>query len=757
MAASKMTVLQVVSKRDELQDRDSTRNESYDEVLKFYGGDTYRNIKKQGFVGGIAQALSSIFTPKAQDEGAELKTPINLVKPAIENKVAFLALPPTVRVIEPPDELAPVPQLTAGTAPPSGGMAGPAQVGAMAAGETQPTGIEPVQAPSTPPPTGQIPTPPPGSPMSVGPTNDDWATDFADRLERVIHSLLAQSNMPQRCRDVAWSMSAMDGAVIGVWPDMRHKRPRIFTRTPQDFFPESYDPDGLDLKLALWTEEITGSEVATRYGDAIGKKYAGRTDVDIIQCIDESAFYTVLDKKEWAHPPMDNMTGVVPIVCVGSLGLPGMIFGSNDFKDAIPVAKEINYHMYLIDEVAASLVRPTIAVKDPINVPENIAIGTGGTITMGPNGSVELLGPLPLPNAFWQLGAQLENWFNLISDNPDVLRSSDAGGLTTGAGFNAKLGPIAARQQTKLEILMSAWRQVIKYMLIMWANFPGMKEVTASGVQMKESFYIRATPQDFMIDGEIWTEMDVFLSAQSFIDRQGNAVEIMQLYQNELMDWDTAVDNLQQITDKRRTRSRIDKDRQWKAEGMATAQAAAQSVMTANTPISDQQKTNYGLERGFIGETGEMPGPQAKMAEAPPEMGAPAPEASAMQAGDTAEEIVSVLREFFSGIGKLRGAVWFGGDPVLQPAKIAQSDSWKVDVWLTDPQDQGTITRAAENVEVIYGHLRFHRGQPSPEEQAIQVSQGGPVEEPEPEEPAAPAAGGELPPELQALIGGENA
>ena len=46
----------------------------------------------------------------------------------------------------------------------------------------------------------------------------------------------------------------------------------------------------------------------------------------------------------------------------------------------------------------------------------------------------------------------------------------------------------------------------------------------------------------------------MFLQAQSFMDRQGNAVEIMQLYQNELIDWDTAVDNLQQVTNKKRTR-----------------------------------------------------------------------------------------------------------------------------------------------------------------------------------------------------------
>jgi YidC/Oxa1 family membrane protein insertase len=67
----------------------------------------------------------------------------------------------------------------------------------------------------------------------------------------------------------------------------------------------------------------------------------------------------------------------------------------------------------------------------------------------------------------------------------------------------------------------------------MWANFPGMKAVTSSGIKAKEPFYLKAEPSDFMIDGELWTEVDVFLQAQSYMDRQGNAVEIMQLYQRE--------------------------------------------------------------------------------------------------------------------------------------------------------------------------------------------------------------------------------
>lgn len=119
--------------------------------------------------------------------------------------------------------------------------------------------------------------------------------------------------------------------------------------------------------------------------------------------------------------------------------------------------------------------------------------------------------------------------------------------------------------------------------------------------------------------------------------------------------------------------------------------------------------------------------------------------------GDTAADVVDTLREFFSTIPKLRGSVWFGGDPILNPEKLA-GDQWTVDVWITDPQDQGTITRAAENIEVIYGHLRFHRGQPDPDERAELVASPSQSQAPEPEEGEVPE--GAMPPELEQILGG---
>jgi len=714
-----------------LKSRDSARNTSYNEILLMYSGNLLRNTKRLGFFAGITASLSSIFVPHDGDEDKSIQTPINLIKPAIENKVAYLSFPPTVRVIPPPAQFAP------GAAAPALGAGAPTPL-ALGAG-APPPGAPPIGADAA---AQSLAAPPAGAPPAVtapsavpGAPDPDWSENIADRLEQVIASLLALSNMPKRCRDVAWSVSAMDGAIIGVWPDIKHGVPRIFTRTPQDFYPVAYDADGLELSQAVWMEPMNGDDIMARWGVP---DYIGQVDIEVVQMIDEQHFYTLLNHEQWAHPPVENPIGVVPIVCVGALGLPGMIFGSTDIKDAIPVAKQINYHMSLIDEMAQAMVHPTIIIKDPLNVPPDLAIGQGGVATMGPNGDARVLGPLDLPNSFWELSTTLQNWFDLISDNPAVLRSEGGGSIITGKGFNAQLGPIAARMQTRLDIIMGAYKQVIKYMLMLWANFPGdePKALKGSGTAGKVTYYIEAMPEEFQVNGEMWTEIEVSLNAQNYMDTQGNAVELMQLYQNELLDWDSVADGLPQINNKKRVRDAINRDRIWKAQGIATANQVAQSGMTASAPIGAQEQTNQGLERGSMGETGPPPGPQTMQPQDPGTgvvpTGGPSPAGApdggpaglppgAPATGHPPTDLVNTLEQFFRSIPKLKGAVWFGGDPVSNPQAFA-STNWSVTVWVEVPQDQGTITQAVRKYPELYGHLKFNVGTPPAAENAIQVS-----------------------------------
>src|SRR5665647_516015 len=154
----------------QLKERDAARNNSYDEVLKFYAGATLNETKKQGFMSGITKALSSVFTPKEGEEDTQLTTPINLIKPAIENKVAFLALPPTVRVIEPPPQLAP--GASPGTAGAGSSPTALTQVPPGGLGVSPPAlGPEALPAgPTGPAPPGPLP---PGTAASTGDTGQD--------------------------------------------------------------------------------------------------------------------------------------------------------------------------------------------------------------------------------------------------------------------------------------------------------------------------------------------------------------------------------------------------------------------------------------------------------------------------------------------------------------------------------------------------------------------------------------------------------
>ena len=75
MAGTKLTVEQIVAKKTALENRDSSRNSAYDEVLQFYAGDTYKNVKKKGFLPGITDGANAVLAriSQVQYRGAHLQ------------------------------------------------------------------------------------------------------------------------------------------------------------------------------------------------------------------------------------------------------------------------------------------------------------------------------------------------------------------------------------------------------------------------------------------------------------------------------------------------------------------------------------------------------------------------------------------------------------------------------------------------------------------------------------------------------------
>ena len=55
-------VTAIVAEFKELEESQSERNNSYDEVLQFYSGTTYTEAKKQGFLSGVSENMSAMFS-----------------------------------------------------------------------------------------------------------------------------------------------------------------------------------------------------------------------------------------------------------------------------------------------------------------------------------------------------------------------------------------------------------------------------------------------------------------------------------------------------------------------------------------------------------------------------------------------------------------------------------------------------------------------------------------------------------------------
>lgn len=625
-------IVQLVS---DLKSRDAARDSSYDDVLRHYGGLTYDERKRKG-----AWSPSSQAHGRHADEDFESRNPINLTRPTVLAKVAFMGLPPTVRVPEPP-------------------------------------GMDPEEA-----------------------------SQFADNLEKAILGHWAFSNMPRRCYDMAWYQGAFGSAVMGVWPDMRHKRPRIFTRSPQHFYPVTYDEDGIELQCCAWVEEhMDGRSAAARFGD---KKFAELDEVEVIQYIDEQQMSIVVENE--LVETIENKLGFVPVVCIGNIGIPGSWAGDTDVGAAIGIEDEINYRVGLADEHAAKVLNPTIAAFGA-EVPEDFELGQGGRIEGAGEGRIDLLTPGDIPRSYWDGISLLQSWYDQVADNPAALRSEGFGSILTGKGFNALLSPLSARLQIRRNLIDPAIAQVNRYLLKMWHDFPTFsKKTKLTGSTRKEMFLVEFSPKDFEIDGEMYTENEVFLSSNSFIDRQGEVVELLQLYQNELASWDTVEEYNPYVTNKARERARIQKDREWKAAGMALAAQMAQSPATANPDIGAQERTAYGLERGYLGE---MPTPPSAEAQMPVE--APA-------SGQGQPDIIGAIEEAFSSIPRLKGRIWIGGDLILNPDVINEGGDWKLAVWLEDPLDKATVSNyVKKNIPELWGHLEFHVGEPSDDEPHIEV------------------------------------
>jgi len=112
-------------------------------------------------------------------------------------------------------------------------------------------------------------------------------------------------------------------------------------------------------------------------------------------------------------------------------------------------------------------------------------------------------------------------------------------------------------------------------------------------------------------------------------------------------------------------------------------------------------------------------------------------------------DVIDVIVQVLSGIPKLKGRVWVGGDVLLSPESVTPDGDWTVTIWLENPVDKATISNwLRKNLPELYGRVEYRAGEPSDEEPAIPVGEEEPPFANPEQVPAEMATPGQIPEEL---------
>jgi hypothetical protein len=271
------------------------------------------------------------------------------------------------------------------------------------------------------------------------------------------------------------------------------------------------------------------------------------------------------------------------------------------------------------------------------------------------------------------------------------------------------------RMELKRNVLDSALEQVNRYFLQMSYNFPSFREalVKAHGMQDGGSFISEYRPADFLVDGKMWTENEVYLDTASYIDRQAERIGRIQDVQNKLMSRRRAMQLSRDVPDATRETRQIEKETQ--ADMQLVAEANATANANPQTDVGEPAQTAQQLERGSIGAAPPMQMPGGTPV--PPGMAA-APETG--EPGGAPDPEVMDLLQTIASTPKLKGRVWVGGT-ILQGNK-----DMGVDIYLDNMADKATIVAwVAKKDPKWHGKLIFLPAPAPPEEQAIELTGGG--------------------------------
>jgi hypothetical protein len=528
----------------------------------------------------------------------------------------------------------------------------------------------------------------------------------AEKLERVYQGVWNYSHIGKRMNQIGYWNPTLGTSVGVVWPDVENKRPTLQIRSPYGFYPVLADKDGENLKSAIFHTTYKPRQVAAMYPTLRSKLRDREDEVSVTQYFDSSSIVTIIDD-QYRLKDIKNKWGFVAMVIIPNEAFGEGPWGDSDIEWAIPMQEEHNYRESLKSAILDQTIMQPVAVEGSELAPEKIAMGPRDVIPVQLGGKVYRVGPIQVPYQYLQSQNDLLKLIDRVAQVPDVMRSQSDASVITGRGVSTLMGPTQMAFNVKGNEIYPAISMLTKMSMRMWhAMWPNEKHTVYclhKGKSMTVEVFETAE-----FDG--WYENIVYVDSASYFDAQSRFMMVLQSVQNRLMSRQTAMQYVPGVTDAPHEMKLIEAEL---AADMEMSQAnVARDEANVQPEMGAQGATNANLEKGYMGKT---PPPENIGGFETPELTGEAEE-QAYEEGGLLEDMI----EFFAQI-PLKGKVWLAGNIVMDPT-WTPSGTEKVEVFLTDPNDKAAInTTMRTKFPEVWGHIRYHSGEPSDEEPSVLV------------------------------------
>jgi hypothetical protein len=579
--------------------------------------------------------------------------------------------------------------------------------------------------------------------------------------EKAIMSIWSDCKIGQLMGDLGYYLSIFGTAVGVVYSDMMRMRPRMSIRSPKGFYCIPKDDSGIELAVAIFVSKYWGAHAAAMFP---GNGFEKMTEVEVVEYWDKDVHAILAEDGKKVISAHENALKMVPVVSIPNIGRPRSPYGIGDVARLIGLQREVDRRVSLEKDIMQKVLDAPFVVVNPDQAPEEITLDPGSVIPVGEGGDVRQLNAFNIPYSWETSFGRLMNLFDRQADAPEVLRGTLDSAIVSGKGVDSLLGPVSGRIELRHHYIFPRIEWMNYISLMMWEKFWPDEQSSLDGTVaafIKPSQFV-TTFSPTELGGDYRNR--VYMNSYAYLDQNAQVVLGLQLVQNQIISKETLRGELGVVVDPQQEKEQIKKESIEAVQLAMAAQQIANSPTTNNPPLGDQGKTNYGLERGFVGELNPAPapggpeipenagtGPEAPEI-TPEELAGGAMGGGAPQAGGN--QLLTMVANFFRGIKKVKGRVFLVGAILNDPENI---DYTGLEVYLTDTRDKQTILNAVRNnIPELHGNVQFYTGVPkgeylevTPGTEGYDVTGGSPANEEQPamETQAGPPTA--LPPQMQ--------